>query len=261
MKLTFLGTASGLPVLNRSHSALLVQQNDESILLDAGEGVSHALLRTDVNLDSITRVYISHTHADHVIGIPMLLQMLYLKERKEPLTIYCPSDRCDWLIRLLEGLFIVSDKWTFPFDVLPLPLSGETLQKNVELRFYETNHLTKVRLLASSRGYGASAYGFILREGEVSVVISSDVESINDVSDVCSDAHLLIIECTHVPVDAIFNFVQKKENLRVIITHIPPEIETRITFWEEKSKHEIHSRMIFAHDGLVVDTNTLSYGN
>lgn len=255
MKLTFLGTASGVPVLHWNHSALLIEKNGISVLLDAGEGVSRALLERNIHPDTIEKIFISHTHADHVGGVPMLLQMMYLNGRTKPISIYCSEDKVDWLVRMLHGLLIFKEKWSFSFEVLPLPFSGDATLKDIDIRFFPNNHLANSRLLSTSHGYGASAYSFIVREGNTNIVVSSDIESINDIRDVSSDATHLIVECTHLSLETIFNFVEEHKQLKVFITHIPPEIESVIEIWKVKFERELQSRVTFAYDGLTIDTN------
>ena len=254
MKLTFLGTASGIPVLHRNHSALLAEKKGTCVLLDAGEGVCQALLQRNVDPDSIEKVFISHTHADHVGGVPMLLQMMYLQGRTKPISIYCSEDKVDWLIRMLHGLLIFREKWSFSFEVLPLPLAGDATLKDVDIRFFPNNHLANSRLLSTSHGFGASAYSFILREGSENIVVSSDIESIHDISDVCADATHLIIECTHISLEIIFRFAEEHKGLKTFITHIPPEVESVIESWKRKSESELQSRITFAYDGLTIET-------
>lgn len=261
MKLTFLGTSSGMPVLNRRHSALLVEQDTTSVLLDVGEGVCRALMQRNIDTDLIQKVFISHTHADHVIGLPMFLMMEYLHGRTKRLQIFCPDDRCDWLERTLHGMFIFQEKWTFPFEILPLPLSGDQITPDVTLRFFTTHHLNKVRSLAANHGFGASSYGFLLSENENQIVISSDVHSIRDIDDVCGNASLLVIEATHVPVQDIFHFTRNHENTFVIVTHIAPELEKEIPPWKMRAEEEFGSRLTFAEDGLIINTLQEVYGH
>lgn len=254
MKLTFLGTASGVPVLHRNHSSLLVEAGGGAILLDTGEGVSRGLLAAGTDLDRIDRAFISHTHPDHIAGLPLMLQMMHLRGRKNPFTVHCPTDRCDWVGRMLAGMFIMSEKWSFPVEVLPLPLAGESIGPEAAIRFFPTQHLEQVRPAAMEHGFGASAYGYILQERERRVVVSTDIDSLRDIADICAGASHLVIECTHVPLDAIFDLVRGESRMLAVVTHIPPEIEPEIPRWEKRAARELEGRLRFAADGFALDT-------
>lgn len=258
MKITFLGTASGVPVAHRRSSALAVESEGAVVLLDAGEGVSMAVLQAGIDPNAITKVFISHTHADHVSGLPMLMQMMYLRGRTRFLSIHCPQDRTDWLARGLEGLFIFREKWSFDFEILPLPLAGDASLTGVDIRFFETNHLAKVRHLASRYGLGASSYGFLLKEAEHTTIVTSDIDSFRDVADVCTTADLLIIEATHITPQTIADILSAQPHLRAIVTHIPPEVEDQIAYWLDVSARELSGRLRFASDGMTIETAMVS---
>ncbi len=254
MKLTFLGTASGLPVLHRNHSSLLVDAGKGTVLLDAGEGVSRGLLAAGADLEAIDRAFISHTHADHIAGLPLMLQMMHLRGRINPFTVYTPADRCDWVGRMLTGMFIMSGRWSFPVEVLPLPLAGEAIGPDALIRFFPTQHLEQVRPAAMEHGFGASAYGYILQERDRRIVVSTDIDSLRDIADICEGASHLVIECTHVPLEAIFELTERHSRMLAIVTHIPPEIEPEIPRWEKRAARELGGRMRFAADGYLLDT-------
>jgi len=254
MKLTFLGTASGIPVLHRNHSSLLVEAGPGSILLDAGEGISRGLIAAGADLDAISKVFISHTHADHIAGLPLMLQMMHLRGRRSPFTVHCPTDRCDWVQRLLTGMFIMSEKWSFPVEVQPLPLGGEPVGSGTAIRFFPTSHLDQVRPIAMEHGFGASAYGYILQEGKIRIVVSTDIDSLRDIEDICAGASHLVIECTHVTPAQIFELVRRYPRMRAVATHIPPEVEWELPQWEQRSARELEGRIVFAADGFVLDT-------
>ena len=253
MQMTFLGTASGMPVLHRSHSSILLRENGTSILLDAGEGVSTALLRCGIDHGTIEKIFISHTHPDHVNGIPMLLLLMYLSERTKPLKIFLPEDRCDWLERMLHGMFIYPEKWKFPYSILPLPLSGDKISRDVEVKFFRTAHVEKLRPYASKYGFSAQSYGFIVSDSKNRIVISSDIDSLNDVADVCQTACTLIVEGTHVSLRQIFEFTKAHPDVRVFVTHIPPVSEAELPQWKERAANDFPGRLLFADDGLQLD--------
>lgn len=85
-----LGTGSATPVVNRHPSAFLLSIENESFLIDCGEGTQYRLLEHKVKSSRIRHIFISHLHGDHYFGLIGLLSSWNLNQRKESLTIFAP---------------------------------------------------------------------------------------------------------------------------------------------------------------------------
>jgi ribonuclease Z len=85
----FLGTAGSAPSARRGLPATLVRRGGDRLLFDCGEGTQRQLLRS-VGLLEIEHVFITHFHADHVLGLPGILKTFALRGREAPLTVYGP---------------------------------------------------------------------------------------------------------------------------------------------------------------------------
>jgi len=88
---TFLGTANAIPTEKRNHSGILVSFSNENILFDCGEGIQRQFRFAGISPAKITRLFISHWHGDHILGIPGLLQTLFMSGYQKTLHIYGPS--------------------------------------------------------------------------------------------------------------------------------------------------------------------------
>ncbi|MEM2995638.1 MAG: ribonuclease Z [Candidatus Bathyarchaeia archaeon] len=96
----FLGTAGSIPTPKRSLPAILIQRKGEHLMFDCGEGVQRQMIRAKVGFHKKMKIFITHMHGDHVLGLPGLLQTMALLDRKQKLDIYGPSG----IKRFLEGI-------------------------------------------------------------------------------------------------------------------------------------------------------------
>lgn len=100
LRITFLGTGGSTPTPNRNPSAIAVNREGELLLFDCGEGAQQQMMRAKTGM-KIAAIFITHFHADHVLGIPGLLQTMALQGREEPLEIYGPRYVDKFLAHLL----------------------------------------------------------------------------------------------------------------------------------------------------------------
>jgi ribonuclease Z len=73
-------------------------------MFDCGENVQHQMMATKVSFHRRMKIFISHLHGDHVLGLPGLLQTMALMDRKEPLQVYGPAGLKNFLICTKETL-------------------------------------------------------------------------------------------------------------------------------------------------------------
>ncbi|HYB62997.1 MAG TPA: ribonuclease Z [Thermoplasmata archaeon] len=117
MRLTFLGTAGSWPTKERSASAIALDLEKELILLDCGEGTQRQFFLSSASFMRVRRIFITHFHGDHFLGLPGLVQSMCLNHRELPLDIYGPPDAQEMVGRALRlGYFTLR----FPIEVHPL---------------------------------------------------------------------------------------------------------------------------------------------
>lgn len=69
MKITFLGTSHGITERDRFTSSTLVTVNDKNYLIDAGAPIMKLLQVYGVEFNTLSDVFITHSHADHYLGL------------------------------------------------------------------------------------------------------------------------------------------------------------------------------------------------
>lgn len=94
----FLGTAGSLPTPERNPSAVLVNREGELTLFDCGEGTQRQMMRARTGMMRLNHIFLTHLHADHILGLPGLLETMAFQGREQPLTIAGPLNT----IRLVE---------------------------------------------------------------------------------------------------------------------------------------------------------------
>ena len=114
IRVLFLGTAGSIPTPERSLPAVLVQREGELLLFDCGEGVQRQMIRAKTGFHRKMKVFISHMHGDHVLGLPGLLQTMALLNRERKLDIYGPTGLEPFLEGIRETVQFVL---TFPIEI------------------------------------------------------------------------------------------------------------------------------------------------
>jgi len=99
VQITFLGTSSGVPTRSRNVSsvALRLPQRAELWLFDCGEGTQHQILRSDLKISQLSRIFVTHMHGDHIFGLMGLLASCGLAGNVEKIDIYGPSGLNEYL--------------------------------------------------------------------------------------------------------------------------------------------------------------------
>ncbi len=105
ININFLGTGAVVPTARRNHPAVLLTYKNENILFDCGEGTQRQFRKAKINPCKLTKIIISHWHADHVLGLPGLLQTLALNGYNRKLVIYGPRGTKK-MMRLYMDLFV-----------------------------------------------------------------------------------------------------------------------------------------------------------
>lgn len=99
MQITFLGTSSGVPTRSRNVSsvALRLPQRAELWLFDCGEGTQHQIIRSDLKISQLSRIFITHMHGDHIFGLMGLLATCGLAGNPTQIDIYGPPKLDEYL--------------------------------------------------------------------------------------------------------------------------------------------------------------------
>ncbi len=196
IKVTLLGTAPGPVVrLQRYQTTTLVEANGERLLFDCGRGVLFRLEQAGVPTGSVTKLFLTHLHSDHVVDIPDLLLTPWAARtaRKVPLEVWGPAGTVSMMDHLQQA---------FAFDI--------HIRRDVDEKFspegikvvahdisqgtiYDSNGV-KVTAFLVDHGPVKPAFGYRVDYAGHSVVLSGDTRPSDNLVQFSKGADVLIHE-------------------------------------------------------------------
>lgn len=133
----FLGSGGSIPTENRNHPALAIRHEGWIYLFDAGEDVQRQFEKAKLGLNKQLAVFITHNHADHVIGLPGLLLRFSLLGRHRPLDIYGPKELIEY-VRISQ--LSINLGTTFKTTVYGIQPGFIFQEGTIKIRAFEVDH-------------------------------------------------------------------------------------------------------------------------
>lgn len=115
MKLVFLGTSAAQPTVERGMTCICLVLDKEILMFDAGEGAQIAFQKSKLGWNKKIRIFVTHMHGDHCVGILGLLQTMSLQNRTESVDIYGPAGIEEFIAANLK---ILNFGLTFPVRII-----------------------------------------------------------------------------------------------------------------------------------------------
>jgi ribonuclease Z len=173
MKVTLLGTGNPRPRIDRFGPSILVEAGKETLLFDCGRGATIRLSQASVPFSSVTALFLTHLHSDHVVGLPDLWLTGWIMGRHVPLQVWGPTGTVD----MLKGL-----EQAYAFDVHmrrdvdeQIPAQGAVLMgKDIGEGVVYENNGVKVTAFLVDHGPVKPALGFRVDYQGHAVVLSGD---------------------------------------------------------------------------------------
>ena len=234
MEIIFLGTSSAVHSYNRNHPAIILKAFSETMLFDCGEGTQRQLIFAKVSPMKISKIFLSHYHGDHILGLPGLLQSMNFRGRETKLTIYGPKG----LNTLKNAIFNLGYcKIDFPIEFIEIGtetiesceeyiIKSQDVNHQVPCLAYTVKELKKPRFLREKaielgvpvgpafgklhNGEEVEVNGKIIKPEQVlgparkgnKVTYSGDTTPCEEMIEFAKDSTLLIHESTYVNEDA-----------------------------------------------------------
>ncbi|HEV7483467.1 MAG TPA: ribonuclease Z [Solirubrobacterales bacterium] len=144
----FLGTGGSVPSARRSTASVLISRGGDRLLFDCGEGTQRQMQRS-IGLTQVDAIYLTHFHADHILGLPGLLKSYDLTDREPSLTIHGPPGLRD-LFAILKPIV---GRLHFELELVELAPGEAVAHDEYEIQVFEAAH-------------GVRANGYALVEDE-----------------------------------------------------------------------------------------------
>ncbi len=247
-RMILLGTGTGLPDADRGNTHMLWDGPGGPLLIDAGGSTYERLLRAGVDPQGLAGVLLTHSHCDHINGLPGLIFSMRLAGREAPLPIYGLEATLEIVKATIEVMrveYFVPPEWR----VLE---AGDTLPLGVGWRL-------RTALTAHSRP--CLALRFEEAAGGQALAYSADTEPCEAVDALVAGAQTLIHEATtpepftgHTSPRQAGAVAAAAGASRLVLVHYSP----RWTMAEERALAEVRAggftgQVEIGRDGQVIE--------
>jgi len=137
MKLVFLGTSAAQPTENRGLSCICLERDGEILMFDAGEAAQIHYMKSGLGWNKKMKLFVTHLHGDHCVGILGILQTMSMQNRTETLEIFGPSGIEEFIAANIK---ILNFGLSFPV-IITIVSEGKILEnKRYSISVCEANH-------------------------------------------------------------------------------------------------------------------------
>ncbi len=248
MKITFLGTSHGIPMIDRFCSSTLIETGGRAYLIDCGAPAADLLIRRGIPFSALRAVFTTHIHADHTAGLPLLCSL------------------SNWAFPDAEyDVFLTEEIGVTTLSAYVASMDKQPLSERIRLRtytagvFYADDRIT-VTAVPTRHMQGADhaypSYALIVDAEGKRLVFTGDLHG-NDAADFPQIAKeepsdLIVCEAAHFEIETILPITTACPTKRLWFNHVYRKYEHALTVIREadgKYPMEIHA----AADGDVLE--------
>jgi ribonuclease BN (tRNA processing enzyme) len=206
-QIVMLGTGTPIPDPDRSGPAVAIVIDSVAYLFDAGAGVMRratAAGRKGIRpfgprtlggqpAPRFDRVFLTHLHSDHTLGLADAIFTPWIQGRREPLDIYGPPGTRRLVNGILDGNAEDIAERTGQSGG-PSPTGWKSVVHEINDGIVFQDSLIKVRAFTVPHADWKYAFGYRIDTRDRSVVISGDLRFFPSIADQCRGCDVLIHE-------------------------------------------------------------------
>ncbi len=250
MKLTILGSGSGIVTARRGSSGYLLHINDKILLLDSGPGTLKKIAETSSSFREIEYAIYTHFHPDHVVDLISLLFALRIpnNHKDKALTIIGPHGIKDLYQNLARDFNNVIEPRGY--DLIIKEISPDS---SLNFNGFKIS-TSRVKHLEHSIAYRIES------NGGKAIVYSGDTDYCEDIVKLAKDVDTLLLECSypkHIKKDGHLNsmlagrIAVESNCKKLILTHFYPVCDDYDILGQ--CKEEFSGEIIIAEDLMTVE--------
>lgn len=253
MRISFLGTSSGKASLKRFHSSLFVSTQNYNLLVDAGDGITRALLSRSISFNSIDGIILTHLHPDHYSGLASLIVQMKLMKRIKRLEIFVHGSLLQSIKEFLIKSYLIPER--MKFKIKYKPFTDNTRNKISERFFFsakKNSHFEELKKYSTKYPdlvlYSAS---LLFEWKKKKIIYTSDIGSEEDLflfKGIHSD--IFICEAAHIPTETLVNKIKLLNLGSTYLTHYSDEDTKHISEILAREAAKNLQKILIAEDSL-----------
>lgn len=185
LRMTLLGVGTGVPDQDRENTHMVWEAPDGLTLIDAGGSTYQRLLRANLDPMQLRSIILTHSHTDHINGLPALLFALRLAGFQQRLSIYGNAPTLALVQRILEA-----------FELEGYQADADWIEVEAGQQIPIASTHFRVRTAATTHSRPCLALRFEATATGRALVYSADTEPCQPVVALAQGADVLIHEAT-----------------------------------------------------------------
>jgi len=254
LEIKFIGTSSGKVSLHRYHTSFIILSEKFNLLVEAGDGISRALLAGEITFDQIDGILFSHLHPDHYSGITALIVQMKLINRTKALRIFIHKELSATLKNYIYSSYLFDERMGFEIKYVEFEHDQE-IKVSREINFIsrQNSHLNQYLKYDNEKKLNFICCSFFFNLKKKSVFYTGDIGSVNDLYLFRDrDIHMMICETAHLEIQTLFNAVMDLGVHNVFLSHFDDEVQPNLKLWKNSLSEKIRDKFIIAYDDLSV---------